>query len=343
MADPRFFKRAGPFSLADIAKAGKAELHQGADPNFKIEDVATLDAAASSNLSFLDNRKYLQQFAESKAGACVVHPDLASRAPKGMHLLLSKNPYKSYALIAQHFYPKAESSAFRHPNAVVDPTAKIGDGCHIGPNAVIGANAELGARCRIEANAVIGEGVVLGADTTVMPGATLSHCILGARCIVYTGARIGQSGFGFAPDVPAPVKVPQLGRVVIGDDCEIGANTTIDRGALTDTEIGSGTMIDNLVQIGHGVRIGKSCVIVSQVGISGSTVIEDYVMLGGQVGLAGHINIGKGAKVAAQSGVMRDVAPGETIGGYPAVPIKQWHRQTALLNKQLSKPKKEAV
>ncbi len=342
MADPRFHKNAGPFTLSDLARVGQAQLLPGAHMDRQFNDVATLADAGSEHVSFFDNRKYQAAFFESKAGACVVSPDYVGRGPKGMELLISNNPYKSYARIAQAFYPKqmpTESS--RHESAIIDPAAKINEPCWIAAGAVIGKGVEIGAGTYIEENVVIKNNVVIGQDCHIMSGCTLSHCVIGNRVVIYPGARIGQPGFGFAPDAVAPVKVPQLGRVIIEDDVEIGANSTIDRGALGDTVIGAGTMIDNMVQIGHNVKTGRGCVIVSQVGISGSTILADYVQLGGQAGIAGHVNIGRGARVAAKAGVMRDISPGEAVGGYPAVPIKQWHRQTASLT-QLSKHKKTA-
>jgi UDP-3-O-[3-hydroxymyristoyl] glucosamine N-acyltransferase len=188
---------------------------------------------------------------------------------------------------------------------------------------------------------VIGASVVLGDDVRVGANATLSHCIVGSRVRIYTGVRIGQDGFGFAPDPDAPVKVPQLGRVIVGDDVEIGANTTIDRGAGPDTIIGSGTMIDNLVQIGHNVQIGRGCVLVSQVGISGSTRLGDYVMIGGQDGLTGHLTIGDGAKIGAQAGVLRDVKAGETVLGSPSMPIREFHYLTAYIRRLAAKHRGE--
>jgi UDP-3-O-[3-hydroxymyristoyl] glucosamine N-acyltransferase len=212
--------------------------------------------------------------------------------------------------------------------------------CEIGDHVVIGAGARLGARCRIGANSVIGAAVEMGDDCRAAANVTVTHCTMGARVVLHPGVRIGQAGFGFAPDPARPVKVPQLGRVVIGDDVDIGANTTIDRGSGHDTVIGDGTMIDNLVQIGHNVRIGRGCVLVSQVGISGSTVLGDYVMIGGQGGLIGHLRIGDGAKIAAQSGVTRDVAPGEAVGGSPAVPYTEWLRTHAMLRRMAHKKDK---
>ena len=173
--------------------------------------------------------------------------------------------------------------------------------------------------------------------TDVTKGAMGSYAIVGARTIVHGGARIGQDGFGFALGADGHLKVPQLGRVLIGDDVEIGANTTIDRGAGPDTVVGDGTKIDNLVQIAHNVRIGRGCVIVAQVGISGSTRIGDFVMLGGQAGLTGHLVVGDGAKVAAQAGVMRDIEPGTTVGGSPAMPQRQWLKSVAMIERMTRK------
>jgi UDP-3-O-[3-hydroxymyristoyl] glucosamine N-acyltransferase len=244
---------------------------------------------------------------------------------------LSRQPYKAYALAAQAFYPPPPLRSGMAASAVVDPTARLGADCEIGAHVVIGAGAEIGEASRIDANTVIGGGVVIGAGAQIAANVTISHAVIGARVRILPGARIGQNGFGFAPDPIGHVAVPQLGRVIIGDDVEIGANTTIDRGAGPDTVIGDGTMIDNLVQIGHNVVVGRRCVLVAQVGISGSTKLDDFVMIGGQGGLAGHISVGKGARVAAQSGVMRDIPDGVTVMGYPALPVKEFWRQVATL------------
>lgn len=333
MADPRFFTVAGPFTLARLAELSGARMAPGADPAAEFSDVAALDSAGPSSVSFLDNRKYLDAFRASRAGACVVAAAVADKAPAGMALLISPDPYRSYAHIAQAFYPVRAPEPWQAPTAWIDPSAKLGEGCRFEPGAVVGARAEIGARCRIGANAVIGDGVVIGDDCIIGANATLSHTILGQRVNIYPGARIGQDGFGFAMGPQGHLKVPQLGRVRIGDNVEVGANSTIDRGAGPDTVIGDGCMIDNLVQIGHNVQLGRGCVIVAQVGISGSTQLGDFVAAGGQAGIAGHLRIGSGARIAAQSGIMRDVGAGETVGGTPAVPMTEWLRQVAVLGK----------
>ena len=335
MADSRFFQVAGPFRLGELATIAKAELAPNADAQLLLSDVGPLDKAGPGQISFLDNRKYLDAFAMSQAAAAIVSPDLADRAPTGMALLLSKDPYRSYARIAQAFYPRPSLEAWVAPTAWVDPAAKVAPDCRIEPGAYIGAAAEIGAGCHIGANAVIGAGVVLGAHCTVGSNASISHALVGNNVSIYPGVCIGQDGFGFAMGPEGHLKVPQLGRVVIGNNVEIGANTTIDRGAGPDTIIGDGTMIDNLVQIAHNVQMGRGCVIVSQVGISGSTQLGDFVVAAGQVGVTGHLKIGTGARLGAQSGVMRDVAAGDTVGGTPAVPMKEWLRQSALLQRMV--------
>jgi UDP-3-O-[3-hydroxymyristoyl] glucosamine N-acyltransferase len=211
--------------------------------------------------------------------------------------------------------------------AEVDPSAEVG------PLAVIGAGAVIGPGCRIGAGAVIGAGVVLGADCRVGANATISHAVLGARVYVYPGARIGQEGFGFAMTEQGFVTVPQLGRVILEDDVEVGANSTIDRGSAQDTVIGAGSRLDNLVQIGHNVRLGRCCVIVAMAGISGSTVLEDFVMVAAQAGLTGHLRVGRKARVGAQAGVMADVPAGAEVVGSPAVPVREFFRQVATLRK----------
>ena len=218
-----------------------------------------------------------------------------------------------------------------HPAAVIDAEAALGDGCRIEAGAVIAAGTRIGARCLIGANVVIGPAVEIGDDTQVGAGASLSHCLIGARVSIFPGVCIGQEGFGFALDPQGHVSVPQLGRVLIGDDVEIGANTTIDRGSGPDTVIGQGCRLDNLVQVAHNVRIGRGSVVAAQTAFAGSVTIGDFVLIGGQVAVSGHLTVGDGARIAGQSGVVKDIEPGATMGGTPAVPIRQWHRQSAVL------------
>jgi UDP-3-O-[3-hydroxymyristoyl] glucosamine N-acyltransferase len=338
MADPRFFAKAGPFSLAELAVLCGATLADGVDPSQVARDVAPLDKAGVDDISFLDNKKYVGAFTRSAAGACLVHPDLADKAPAGMSLLLSADPYRAYAMVAAAFYPTPRPLPGIAASAHVDTAARVSPLARIEPGVVIGARAEIGDGCRIGANAVIGDGVVLGKDCIIGAGATVSHALIGNRVNIYPGVRIGQDGFGFAMGPKGHLKVPQLGRVVIEDDVEIGANATIDRGAGPDTVIGAGSKIDNLVQIGHNVRLGRGCVIVAQVGISGSTRCDDFVIVAGQAGITGHLHIGAGARIAAQSGVMRDIEAGGTVGGSPAVAMQDWLRQSAVLG-QLARKK----
>ena len=341
MADPRFFKKSAPVSLATIAAKCDAELADASHGDFLVDAIATLDDANESDLAFLDNRKYINQFKITKAGVCIIHPDFQSVAPKGVRLLLSKSPYKSYALASQLLNPDPKPETGISDKAEIHPSAKIGANATIDSFVIIGENAEIGDNVWIAAHSYIGPGVKIGNNCRIMQSVTITHSLIGDNVKVYTGARLGQEGFGFAIDRTGFIKVPQLGRVIIEGHSEIGANTTIDRGALGDTVIGMGSWLDNLIQIAHNVKVGRGCVMAAGVGISGSCEIGDYVMLGGHVGVVGHLKIGTMAKVAAKSGVTRDIPAKEEWMGYPAMPMKQFLRHTAYLNR-MTKRNKEA-
>lgn len=331
MADARFFQVSGPVSLAELAKlTGAAPEGDGAR---MLHDVAPLDVAGPQEVSFFDNVKYLDAFCATKAGACFVRPKFVSRAPAGMALLVTEEPYYAYAQVAQLFYPERTVTAGISPAAHIAGSAALGDGVRVDAGAIIGERVKIGTRCHIGANSVIGDGVEIGDDSRIGALCSLSHCVLGRGVVLHRGVHIGQDGFGFAPSKRGVLKVPQLGRVIIGDGVDIGSGTCIDRGAGPDTTIGMHTKIDNLVQIGHNVQIGKFVFIAAQVGLAGSAKVGDFVMLGGQCGVSGHIALGDGVKIIAQSGVMHDLASGGTYGGSPAIPAREWHRQTLTVAK----------
>jgi UDP-3-O-[3-hydroxymyristoyl] glucosamine N-acyltransferase len=338
MADPRFFHNRGPIPLGQVAVLAGAELI-GGDADQMARDVASLEEATEHDVTFLDNRKYAPQAGHTRALACLIRPEVAAELATGVARLVSPEPYHAFARVASAFYPDAGAPAGRTPppassaGAWVHPEARVDPSCLIAPGAVIEAMAELGARCRIGANAVVGGGVVLGEDCVIGPGATLSHAIVGNRVIVHAGVRIGQDGFGFAMGEVGHLKVPQLGRVLIGDEVEIGANTTIDRGSGPDTVIGSGCKIDNLVMIAHNVQLGPGCVVVAQTGISGSTRIGAGSVLAAQVGVTGHLSIGPRVQLAARSAVIRDLPGDQVYGGAPAIPVKEWRRQMAAISR----------
>ncbi len=340
MADQRFFDREGPLSLGELASRIEATVHEGSDESILIADVAPLDAAGPDEIAFLDNPKYVAAFEATKARACIVGRKFIDRAPPGIALLVSDQPYRSYALAAQCFYPNScrpldtfGEAAQVSPAAHVHSSAKVGEGATIEPGAVVSAKCEIGAGAVISSCAVITKGTTIGRESYIGPGATISHAHIGDRVIVHAGVRIGQDGFGFAMGLPTHEKIPQLGRVIIQDDVEIGANTTIDRGAGPDTIIGAGTKIDNLVQIGHNVVIGQGCIIVAQCGLSGSGELGDYVALGARVGTIGHIKIGDGVQIASRSSVIHDIPAGQRWGGTPAKPVREWQREVIALQR----------
>ncbi|NVK18122.1 MAG: UDP-3-O-(3-hydroxymyristoyl)glucosamine N-acyltransferase [Methylocystaceae bacterium] len=335
MADLRFFNCKGPFTASELASIADTKLVGDEKASYK--DVAAIDLAGPDDVTFLDNRKYLDAFSKTRAGLCIVHPDLANHAPEGLNLLLTPQPYMAYAKIANLFYEKEPVDSQISSLAHIDPSATIGQGVYIEAGAYIGKNVVVGNDTQILANAVIREGVQIGNSCIISSNVTISHSLIGNAVTIHPGTQIGQDGFGFASGPQGHLRIPQLGRVIIEDHVNIGANTTIDRGAGPDTVIGTGSQIDNLVQIAHNVVIGAGCVLVAQVGISGSTKLGNFCVAGGQAGLAGHLTIGDGVTMAAKSGVMKNIEAGQTVGGFPAIPQKEWLKKQATLNKIIKK------
>ncbi len=339
MEHPGFFERAGPFTVAELAGRIGATLRAGDDSARVLADLRPLGEAGQSHLTFVDNRKYLEQLATTRAAACIVAPAFAERLPAGVAALLMAAPYRGFALALQAFYPTsltpktADFEASEGDGSPIHPSARIEPGAIIEPGAVIGREAWVGKGTRVAAGALVGYRVTVGRDCFIGPGVTLTHALVGDRVVLHAGVRIGQDGFGFAMGAGGHLKVPQIGRVIIQDDVEIGANSCVDRGALKDTVIGEGTKIDNLVQIGHNVLIGRRCVIVAQTGIAGSATLEDFVVMGGQSGVAGHLKVGAGAQIAGASHVTENVPPRARMVGTPAIPIRDWTRERVVLRR----------
>jgi UDP-3-O-[3-hydroxymyristoyl] glucosamine N-acyltransferase len=343
MSEPSFFPEPEPLPLDEIvaltgAKAPVADL----SGRFVV-GVAPIDNAGPHDLTFLENPSYFEQAGRTKAAACFVAPRFADKLPEGTVALVSPQPYKAFAQVAGRLYPSAlrPGGMFGHtgiaPGAQVHPEARLERGVTVDPGAVIGPGAEIGQGSVIAAGAVIGPQVRIGRQVSVGANATIVHALIGDRVILHPGVHIGQDGFGFAMGPGGHLKVPQIGRVIIQDDVEIGAGSCVDRGANRDTVIGEGTKIDNLVQIAHNVVIGRHCVIVSQVGISGSATLEDFVVLGGHVGVVGHLTIGMGAQIAGSSNVNSDVPRGARWGGTPAKPVRDWFREMLWLKKMAAR------
>jgi UDP-3-O-[3-hydroxymyristoyl] glucosamine N-acyltransferase len=339
MTHHQFFKPATPLSLAEIAALTGAQLIDPAKSAVMISSLAVLDEAGPSHLTFLENPKYAAQLANCHAAACFVSTRLEAELPSHVAILRVANPHIAFVMVARRLQP----DALRPPaviedgriakTAVIHPSARLEDDVTVEPHAVIGPNAEIGAGTIIGAGAVIGTGVTIGRQCTIGAHCTVVCTIIGNGVILHPGCRIGQDGYGFLPGKAGHTKVPQTGRVIIQNDVEIGANTTIDRGALRDTVIGEGTKIDNLVQIAHNVAIGRHCLITSQVGIAGSVTLGENVALGARVGINNHVTIGDGAQIAATSIVHDNVPAGARWGGTPAKPIKLWFREMMLLER----------
>jgi UDP-3-O-[3-hydroxymyristoyl] glucosamine N-acyltransferase len=337
MTEPRFFERPEGLTAQEIAALTGAVLRGSADR--RIGGIAPLDRASPGDLSFMQSPKYLSQFTATLAGICLTTEKFAAKAPAHVTVLVTPAPYRAFVAVAQKLYPGAmrPSSLFEasgvSPSALVHPSARLEAGVVIDPAAVIGPRAEIGAGTVIAPGAVIGPDVRIGRGCVIGASATIVHALIGDRVIIHAGVRIGQDGFGYLPGVAGHGKVPQVGRVIVQDGVEIGANSTLDRGAIRDTVIGEGTKIDNLVQIAHNVEIGRHCVLAAYTGISGSCSIGDYVMMGGRVGVTDNITIGAGAMIAAGSGVMSNIPAGEKWGGAPAQPARDWLKANAALRR----------
>ncbi len=333
MSDNRFFQADGPFSLGYLAKAVGAELAQPERAGELIHDVAELAKAKLGEAAVFSDVRHAPAFATCHASVVVTSLQLSTYPRNGSALLLADDPRLAFAQLGRLFYPSADPKGFIHPRAFIAESASIGENAEIGCGAVIGENVEIGPRCRIGANTVIGTGVIIGAESVIGANSAISHALIGNKVTIAENVTIGGEGFGFVPSPKGPVRVFQIGRVIIEDQVEIGSNCAIDRGSLGDTVIGAMSALDNLVQIGHNVKLGRGCILAGQAGVAGSTKLGDFVMVGGAASIGDHLSIGSGAKIAGKSGVMRDVAAGETVAGYPAVPVRQWHRQTAALAK----------
>jgi UDP-3-O-[3-hydroxymyristoyl] glucosamine N-acyltransferase len=341
MVNPAFFPplvTQSPKSLAGalglVMVGGEEETRDQA-----LSGVAPIEQARAGTLSFLDNAKYADNLAATEATCVILADRFKDRLKPGVVGLISKQPYRDFARAAALMVPAgvrlqgAMLTTGVSPTAHIDPKAELEDGVTVEPGAVIGPYAAVGSGTTICAGAVIAHHVQVGRDSYVGPQTVLQHALVGDRVILHSGTSIGQDGFGFAMGPSGHLKVPQLGRVIIQDDVEIGAGTCVDRGTTRDTIIGEGTKIDNLVQIGHNVEIGRHCILVGHVGIAGSSVLEDFVAIGGQSGVAGHIRIGMGAQIAAASNVKDNVPPGARWAGTPAKPARAVFRELAAIKR----------
>jgi len=332
----RFHISTGPVLLHQLAE------HLGVafigDAQLELQGIASLKDADKTQISFLDNSKYVADCAVTNAGAVILKEAHVSDLPKGCAALISDNPYYTYAQALHLFYPQKYEVTGISAAAHVDSTAQLAADVTVESGAVVGARVTVGKGSYIASGAVIGADVMIGENCVISPNATVVCTEMGHNVKVYSGCSIGQDGFGFAPSKGGILKVPHVGKVVIEDAVEIGAGSTIDRGSLSNTEIGAGTKIDNLVQIGHNVKIGKNCMIVSQVGIAGSTTLGDGVVVGGQSGFVGHITVADGVNVAARSAVTKSITEkGIVVAGFPAIPMKEWRREQAVISRLAKK------
>ncbi|RWA76978.1 UDP-3-O-(3-hydroxymyristoyl)glucosamine N-acyltransferase [Mesorhizobium sp.] len=347
MTDPVFFAPSRRYTAGEVANLTGANLVDTSQADVAIEALAPANEGGDGALVFVDGKRNFALMQSLKAAAVLCPADFANRAPQGIAVLVHPRPQQAFAMVGRLLFPQAATPGPMtgetgiSPQAHIDASARVETGAIVEAGAVIGPDASIGAGTVIAPHAVISRSCKIGRDGYVGPGASIQYALIGNRVIIHGGARIGQDGFGFVGGAKGPERVPQIGRVIIQDDVEIGSNSTVDRGAMSDTVIGQGTKIDNLVQIAHNVRIGRNCIIAGLSGISGSVVVGDNVTMGGGVGLADHLTIGPGAKLAARSGFMSNVPAGEVWGGYPAQPMAEAMREIAML-RRLARTRKQS-
>lgn len=328
MPDPRFVESLSPKTVAEIASATGAEVGRGGD--VVISSVAPLANAGAGDLAFLGSRKFVDQLRHTRAGAVFVPAIAVDLVPEGTAVIVSGLPQAAWA----------KASGMLHRLRDLDVAISATEACEddtviLEPGVVLGEGVRIGRGSRIGANTVIGPGVQIGRDCRIGRCVSLSFCLIGDRVNIFSGARLGEAGFGATISETGPIDIPQLGRVIVQDNVTIGANTCIDRGAWDDTVIGEGTKIDNLVMIGHNCVIGRNNLLAGHTGLSGTVVTGDNVMFGGQAGVGDHITIGEGARIAAGGGVLKDVPAGETWSGYPAKPLRDSLREAVWLSRQV--------
>jgi UDP-3-O-[3-hydroxymyristoyl] glucosamine N-acyltransferase len=339
MTEPQFFRARKGLTIGEIAALVGATLKDEHAADRVITGVAPLDRAGPHQLSFLEKGLFVEAAAKTRAGACLVSAGLAGRVPEHVVVLQVRDAFRAYVTVSRALFAEAlrPASLFDapgvSPSAAIHPTARLEENVTVDPGVVIGPRVEVGAGTIIGANAAIGADVRIGRDCNIGPQCSVTHALIGDRVIIHSGCQIGQDGFGYVMAPTGHVKIPQVGRVIIQDDVEIGAGTMIDRGAIRDTVIGEGSKIDNLCQIAHNVTIGRHCVIVAHAAIGGSVTLEDYVALGGRVSIAPQTVIGEGAQIAAMSAIHGVVPAGARWAGIPARPAKQWMREVFMLER----------
>lgn len=338
MQHPGFFLRGDPIPLQTIADSVGAELLVASDGVTEIDDIGTLNEAAATHLTFCTGQKHVEALMATNAGACLIKRCDARLLPPRVVAIMTDTPHRAFAVAIGLLYPsslqpKAAAAEAMADGQLVHPTAEIADGVTIEPGAIVGREAKIGEGTTIAAGAIIGYRVFVGRNCFIGPGASVTHALIGDRVTLHAGARVGQDGFGYAMSAEGHFKIPQLGRVIVGDNVDLGANSTVDRGFLADTKIGEGTKIDNLVQIGHNVVIGRHCIIVSQAGIAGSAELGDFVVMGAKSGVVEHVRVGDGALIAGMSHVKDDVPARARMGGTPARPFNEWAREVAAVRR----------